>query len=143
MDDLEILHLLNRAHGLYRRIYAAEFDMVSNDTVLASKGYGKLLSRLDRQGPKTPGELADILEVRPQSLTTALNNLEKRGYIIRQQSQTDRRQQLISITEAGSQQSRQLQKIRIAATARLFGHLDDSQKEQLGQLLKIVNEAGQ
>ena len=66
-------------------------------------GPGKLgvLSLLFRNGPMTPGALAQAEGVQPQSLTRLLADLDQRGLITRRTAATDRRQSLIELTEAG------------------------------------------
>lgn len=61
-----------------------------------------LMGRLFVNGEPMPAaELARIERVQPQSLTRSLAELEQRGLIRRTQSAADRRQWLISLTEAG------------------------------------------
>ncbi len=44
------------------------------------------------QGEYTPSQLADMLHVARSSVTQKLNQLEKDGYIIKKQSETDKRE---------------------------------------------------
>jgi len=60
-----------------------------------------LLGWLMRKGPLTPGELAALERVRPQSLTRTLASLEEDGLISRRAGVNDRRQSIITITERG------------------------------------------
>jgi DNA-binding MarR family transcriptional regulator len=58
-----------------------------------------VLSRLDRGGAATLTELASHERVRPQSMGKTLDLLEAAGYVVRTPHPTDRRQQLIQLTE--------------------------------------------
>ena len=62
----------------------------------------ELLSEISRDGVTTPAELANRLHVRVQSLTDSINELLSRGLIARRPDQSDRRRQLIELTDAGT-----------------------------------------
>jgi len=62
----------------------------------------ELLSEVSRTGITTPAELANRLHVRVQSLTDSINELVRRELIKRRTDESDRRRQLIELTNAGS-----------------------------------------
>ena len=62
----------------------------------------ELLGEVSRIGVTTPAELGARLHVRVQSLTDSINELVSRELIERRPDETDRRRQLIEITDAGS-----------------------------------------
>jgi len=141
MDDLELVHLLSHAYDVYRRIYLSLFEQQEADQGLATRGYGKLLHRLADQGPLTQSQLAERLQVRPQSLTTALDRLETGGYVKRRRGSDDRREQLVSITPAGRQLGQRLHAIRAQAAGRLLCGLDADERQDLGRLLLALQQA--
>ena len=101
MNDLKLLHVLNRTNAVYRRMH---HEIVEQDGTLAGQdlyGYGHLLHILIKDGDMTQKELAEKLEIRPQSLTAALEKLEQKGYITRTRDQKDRRIQMVHLTESG------------------------------------------
>ena len=59
------------------------------------------LARLDRTGPATPGALAKMEQISPQSMGTTLGSLEARGLIERRADPADGRRVVLSVTEAG------------------------------------------
>ena len=59
------------------------------------------LARLDRTGPATPGALAKVEQISPQSMGATLAALEARGLIARQADPGDGRRVVLSVTEAG------------------------------------------
>jgi DNA-binding MarR family transcriptional regulator len=59
------------------------------------------LVRLDRGGPATPGRLAKLEQISPQSMGATLAGLEARGLVERRPDPEDGRRAVISITEAG------------------------------------------
>jgi DNA-binding MarR family transcriptional regulator len=60
-----------------------------------------VLSRLDREGPATPGALAVDERVRPQAMGATLATLEQRGFVGRSPDAGDGRRVLMSVTAAG------------------------------------------
>lgn len=61
----------------------------------------ELLGEASRTGVTSPAEMATRLQVRVQSLTDSINELESRALISRRADPADRRRQLIEITEDG------------------------------------------
>lgn len=60
-----------------------------------------VLSRLDRDGPATPGALADGERVKPQAMGATLAVLEQRALVRRAGDPTDGRRVLMSINPEG------------------------------------------
>lgn len=60
-----------------------------------------VLGHLRRHGPSSPGEVAAGERQRPQSLTRVFAELEAEGLIVREPGTVDRRQSVLSLTEAG------------------------------------------
>src|SRR5215469_6753042 len=61
------------------------------------------LARLDRGGPATPGALAKLEQISPQSMGATLGALEARGLVERHSDPGDGRRAVMSLTEAGRQ----------------------------------------
>jgi DNA-binding MarR family transcriptional regulator len=61
----------------------------------------EVLGDVSRAGITTPAELAARLQVRVQSLTDSINELESRGLLSRRPDDADRRRQLIELTPDG------------------------------------------
>jgi DNA-binding MarR family transcriptional regulator len=74
------------------------------------------LARLDRGGPTTPGALAKLEQISPQSMGATLAALEARGLVQRRPDPGDGRRAVISATEAGLEM---LRNRRNARTQRL------------------------
>jgi DNA-binding MarR family transcriptional regulator len=62
-----------------------------------------VLAELNNTGPMTPGQLAAVQRVQPQSLTRVLATLEARGLLGRQAHPGDGRRALLAITDDGHQ----------------------------------------
>ncbi len=61
-----------------------------------------VMGRVGRAGPMTPGQLARSEHVQPPSMTRIIERLEARGFLDRTPDPDDRRQVLVSRTEAGN-----------------------------------------
>src|ERR1700689_2262476 len=59
------------------------------------------LVRLDRGGPTTPGELAKLEQISPQSMGATLATLEARALVERRPDPRDGRRGVLSVTDAG------------------------------------------
>ncbi|MEA2371926.1 MAG: hypothetical protein QOH12_2320 [Solirubrobacteraceae bacterium] len=62
---------------------------------------GAVLSRLDREGPRSVSELAISERVRPQSMAQTVGDLERDGLVDRTPDPTDRRRALVAMTPDG------------------------------------------
>ena len=62
-----------------------------------------ILGHLYREGPMTPGSLAAVEGVQPQSVTRVLAELENSGLTLRKQDEIDRRQFKVEITPEGQE----------------------------------------
>ncbi len=60
-----------------------------------------VLARLERDGPDSPGALAELERVRPQAMATTLAALEQRGLVSREPDPSDRRRVVMTVTDAG------------------------------------------
>ncbi len=67
------------------------------------KGQGRILSILKMKPEISQKELSYLLEMRPQSMGELLAKLEKKGYINRTPSKTDRRVLNIKLTKEGEE----------------------------------------
>ena len=110
------------------------------------RGHGQILSALvseKENGAVSQQLLADRVGIRPQSLSEALVSLEKQGYIVRSVSPLDKRKTLVAVTDEGVEQSRRLAEERSARADRIFGVLDDAEREKLFEILSKLIDNGE
>ena len=88
-----LLHRAFHAQRGYLRSFLGESGL--------GTGQPKLLVHLERQGPCSQRELADLLHIRPASAGELLNRLEAKGWIDRRPSPRDKRVRLVELTSAG------------------------------------------
>ncbi|WP_167105442.1 MarR family winged helix-turn-helix transcriptional regulator [Mycobacterium sp. DL592] len=87
----------------------------------------ELLGDVNRAVTTTPAEVAARLQVRVQSLTDSINELESRGLISRRPDETDRRRQLIELTATGLE-------LLVHDRAQRDAWLSDAMREHLSDL---------
>ncbi len=92
---------------------------------------GKLMD-----GPKTPGELAELEQISAPSLTRTANALVEAGLIARSDHPTDGRCKVLSITDAGRDV---LKRVARARDDWMYGKLKDLDPEELETLRKAAD----
>jgi DNA-binding MarR family transcriptional regulator len=73
-----------------------------------------VLAILLREGPLTPGALADVEHVQPPTMTRTVNALVDLGFATKAAHPTDGRQVVVSLTEAGEAEVRETRRRRDA-----------------------------
>jgi DNA-binding MarR family transcriptional regulator len=94
-----------------------------------------VLSRLDRDGPATPGALANGERVRPQAMGNTLAALEQRGLVVRMPDPEDGRRVSMSASEAGR---RLLLDRRSASTRRVTRALAGFSPDEQRRLIEVI-----
>jgi DNA-binding MarR family transcriptional regulator len=77
--------------------------------------------------PKNMSRIAGIMNVTVGTLTIAINNLLKKGYVIRKRSEKDRRVVFISLSEAGKRAYEHHAKYHQSIVKRLTEDLKDDE----------------
>lgn len=87
----------------------------------------------------TSGAIAEILDIKPASVTGLVGKLEKAGYVVRVKDEKDARVVRIKITEPGKDFLESKTDVVDQFKAALFVPLDESEREQLESLLDKLN----
>lgn len=102
------------------------------------KGQGRILSILKMKPEISQKELSYLLEMRPQSLGELLSKLEKKGYISRTPSETDRRVMNIKLTKEGNEATESSD--QEFSFDKIFECLHDEEQQNLSNYLeRIIN----
>lgn len=104
-------------------------------------GQNRILATLVMQDGMTQKDLAYILGIRPQSLTQALDNLEKDGFVERKQDVQDKRANQVFLTDAGRGRAAKVAEDRKKYAEDAFSMLSAEEKEQLAAILAKINTA--
>jgi DNA-binding MarR family transcriptional regulator len=102
-----------------------------------------VLRRLEKNGPTTSADLARAEGVRPQSMSTALGLLEKKGLVERKAHPTDGRQINIKLTARGITLRRNSKEATYAWLSRAIAELGRQEQITLfkaGELIKRMAE---
>jgi DNA-binding MarR family transcriptional regulator len=102
-----------------------------------------VLRRLEKHGPATSADLARAEGVRPQSMSTALGLLEKKGLVERKAHPTDGRQINMKLTARGITLRRNSKEATYAWLSRAIAELDRQEQITLfkaGELFKRMAE---
>jgi len=99
-----------------------------------------ILVRLVKTGTTTPGEIAEFHRIRPPSATRAVKHLEELGLAAREPHPTDRRQVLVTVTDAGREEVRETMRRRDAWLARQLASLAPEDRETLARAAALLTQ---
>jgi DNA-binding MarR family transcriptional regulator len=100
------------------------------------------LTSLELAGALTPRELADAERVQPPTMTKIVAKLEERGLTERVPHPTDRRQVILSATEAGRAVIAEHRRARDAWLAKRLAELSAAERETLRQAAGLLMQIG-
>lgn len=96
------------------------------------------LATIERHGPMTPSEIAEIERVKRPTITRTLGCLEREGLIDRSPDPADKRSALVSVNAAGRERLRRLRGRKNAYLARRMRDLTDEEVETLERATEIL-----
>lgn len=114
-------------------------QMRSADNALGP-GHLQAMGWLFREGPMLIGELAAREKVRPPSMTRTVDVLESAGMAQRRNSEHDRRQCVVALTEAGQALVQADRQRRDAWLAQRLAELTPAEREVLRQAIPILEK---
>lgn len=94
-----------------------------------------VLHLLADSGPMSQADLADSVRVHASNLVRLLDELEEAGLIERRRDPSDRRRQLVGLTDAGAAMLRRAERAAAEAERELLAPLSPLEQEQLQHLL--------
>jgi DNA-binding MarR family transcriptional regulator len=98
-----------------------------------------VLTSLELAGALTPRELADAERVQPPTMTKVVAKLEERGLVQRTPHPTDRRQVILSATEAGRAVVVAQRRAKDRWLTRQLARLGSDEREVLARATEILN----
>jgi len=135
--DLATEGIVSRIMGLDRR-----FKKMMEETLVGwdlSHGEWHLLGVLRKAGPtyrRSPGQLAQHLELSSGAMTNRLDRLERAGLVRRLPDPRDRRSLQVELTDEGLRVYKESVSAQAVKEALLASALDENEKEQLNALLR-------
>ena len=100
-----------------------------------------VLSIIREHGSINQGELLEILDVRSSSLSEVLGKLELNGLITRARNEKDRRSFVVTATEQAETAPTSLGDSEQESSNALFSCLDDTEREQLRNILEKIADS--
>jgi DNA-binding MarR family transcriptional regulator len=97
------------------------------------------LATIERHGPLTPSEIAEIERVKRPTITRTLGALEGEGLIDRAPDPADGRSSLVSVNAAGRERLRRLRGRKNAYLARRMRELSTEEVETLERAAEILD----
>ncbi|RMI12578.1 MarR family winged helix-turn-helix transcriptional regulator [Cellulomonas triticagri] len=97
-----------------------------------------VLAILLREGPLTPGALADVEHVQPPTMTRTVNALVDLGFATKAAHPTDGRQVVVSLTDAGEAEVRETRRRRDAWLADRLRALTAQERETLAAAAALL-----
>jgi DNA-binding MarR family transcriptional regulator len=115
--------------ALIELMFFAYRDFVSDpDEILGQFGFGRAHHRVLHFVGRDPGltvqQLLDILQITKQSLGRVLKELIDKGYVFQKEGESDRRQRLLYLTEAGEELRQRLMGPQISRIRRAVAQSD-------------------
>jgi DNA-binding MarR family transcriptional regulator len=109
-------------------------DMLSRIQLTARQA--GILTLVTEREPMTQKALGDTLRIDRTTMVSLIDDLERKGYVIRQRHPRDRRAFLVQPTEPGRAAKTQAIAILDEQQRRFLAPLTSAQRRQLGTLLK-------
>jgi DNA-binding MarR family transcriptional regulator len=133
----EAAELNELVHAL---LHALRRDAVQHfGPTATTPGQHRLLRALQRAGgPRRLGELAQVLDVAPRSITAKVDQAEADGQVRRVPDPADRRATLVELTPAGSDVLARVSAERSAIAADRLARLSPDERSELLRLLRAV-----
>ena len=93
-----------------------------------------------KRGSASQKEIAEKLDIRPQSLSELLVKMESDGFISRRQDKDDKRVIVVALTEKGEEQLVVLRQANREHAEKLFSPLTEEEKDALIAILKKLTQ---
>jgi DNA-binding MarR family transcriptional regulator len=126
-------HLIRRAH----QVSVALFMEAAADADITQVQFAILNALIDQPGMDQV-RLAQAVALDPATSGSVIGRLEKKGWIIRQRDEADRRRWRLTITDAGRQTVASLIEPIGRSQSRLLAPLQEAERQLFCQLLRKV-----
>ena len=104
-------------------------------------GFGRILDLLSDSDGLRQQQIAEFLDIRPQSASEAISSMEQAGLIRREADEQDRRSYRIYLTQEGQKMQAESLNRRIENARRVMAPLTEEEKQTLLALLEKVTDA--
>ena len=116
-----------------KAVITEEFEDITNNDM-------HIMEAIGNDEPRSMSVIAKRMDVTVSTLTTNMNSLENKGYIIRERSITDKRVVLVSLTDKGRKAFYHHRDFHKSMIKSIVKDLDESEMKVLIKSLMNLNE---
>lgn len=127
---------MNTSQKLEQLIYELFQKLYLNKRNNGQMSQGKILKILYKKGDISQKDMQDKLHVKSGTISESINKLEKKGLLIRQYDENDRRKRVLHLTEKGKKDVETYTKDYQKEVIQFFDVLSDDEKKELEEILK-------
>ena len=121
------------------RFYRSVFELVREREGSLSAMEAFSLEVINMLSEPTVGQFADFLNISQSNATYKVNSLIKKGYLERQNSQTDRREYHLVLSEKYYNYASLMSSYEMQVIERIKQHFDKEDLENLDRMLQIIS----
>ncbi|MCZ2264877.1 MarR family winged helix-turn-helix transcriptional regulator [Isoptericola sp. QY 916] len=106
------------------------------------RGYHyRLLAALEQWGPESQADLGRDTGIDRSDVTGALQELEERGLVEREEDPANRRRKIVSVTPSGLAELRRLDEVLDGVQEALLAPLSAAQRRQYAEIMALLADA--
>ncbi|MCR5214148.1 MAG: MarR family transcriptional regulator [Eubacterium sp.] len=128
----------------YTRELECHLDNINHNdccTCNVNKSECFLIVEIGRQPGICIKDLAQILKLDKSGVSRSVEELVKKGYILRQPSEKDRRSVVLTLTESGEERYNKIEADMYTEFKKVFSKIKKSDQDKVLEALRIYNEA--
>ena len=128
----------------YTRELECHLDNINHNdccTCNVNKSECFLIVEIGRQPGICIKDLAQILKLDKSGVSRSVEELVKKGYILRQPSEKDRRSVVLTLTKSGKERYNKIEADMYTEFKKVFSKIKKSDQDKVLEALRIYNEA--
>lgn len=134
----ELHDLLFSFMGLFHEKFMIKFRQEALESSWLKKNHTKIISILYQHEPLTLTEIGKRLDIEKGSLTTLIDQLEEREFVIRSEDPEDRRKSLIALSSQGRKAMNRIMDVYARKLSEILKPVDPSDVKQFMASLQFV-----
>jgi DNA-binding MarR family transcriptional regulator len=139
-SDADVRELGASISSLMRSFHRAKAQFVAETEHDVAWSAHIVLARLATEGPLRAGELAELIQSDPSTVSRQVASIVRAGLVQRQADPEDGRASLLMLTEAGREVYRQQLEVRTRHMALMLQHWSEQDCRQLAHLLARLTD---
>lgn len=140
MEENQLNELINCIDLLFHQTLAKIVTKLEEEIAPLTSNQFYILKKLSTKEKCTASELAKNFNVKPSSITSMIDRLEKLNYVVRYRDVDDRRIVFMELTKNGRIELIKKEKIRMNVIKNFFKHLELNELESLISIYEKIVE---